>query len=346
MCSDIVCDNESMMERRASLGIIVLVVLAVLGSLATVLFVSGVFDRSDTLTVAVSRLEATTLVRVAEDQGYFADRGLDVTFIEDDLGKFSLKRVLEGEADLATAAEFPVVAQSFKRDDVKLLGTIHASGLNIRLLMRRDAGVVELADLAGKRIATTTGTVGEYFLSQFLEGHGVSDETVEVVNLTPLDMNGAIDERRIDGFSLREPHVYRVEQRLQDDVIVFPQDPTEVVYVATFNLVSTDDVLEKKSEDIRLFLEALKEAEAYVADNPASTQRLIADDVGIDATYLADTWDDSTFELYLDRDLVDTMQAEGFWRLEKGLATGGLPNMEDVVDPTLLLEVDPTSVRL
>jgi len=79
----------------------------------------------ETLTVAMVRTELNALFYVAEAQKLFAANGLQVTFREDyDSGASAAAGMLNGEANIALAAEFPIVRQVFNKKDIASFGTI------------------------------------------------------------------------------------------------------------------------------------------------------------------------------------------------------------------------------
>ena len=62
----------------------------------------------ETLTVAMVPTEFNALLYIAEAQNFFAANGLQVTLKEDyDSGASAAAGMLNGEADIALAAEFP-----------------------------------------------------------------------------------------------------------------------------------------------------------------------------------------------------------------------------------------------
>ena len=91
------------------------------------------------------------LVYVAQEQGYFADNGLDVTIKDYEAGKLAADAVLVGEADISTSADIVLVSNSFEHDDLRILGTVALAEIN-DLVTRKDSGINEPSDLKGKKI--------------------------------------------------------------------------------------------------------------------------------------------------------------------------------------------------
>lgn len=327
--------------------LIVLIALAVGYYFYSTTSPSTYSGQKQSLTVAVSNLEATTLVRVAQQQGFFEKQGLDITFIQDDLGKFSLKRVLDGEADVATAAEFPVVNNSFKRDDIRVIGTIHASNKNVKYIVRKDSGITKVENTVGKTIATAKGTVGEFFLNLLLLSYSINPDDVNIIDMSPAEIQVAIEEGKIDGFALREPHVYKAAQNLGDNVLVFPSSPVDEVYTATFNLVTTQSKISQNKQALTRFLVAIKEAEEFTRQNPDLIKQQIAQDLQLNQEYLDESWDDSDFSLSLNQSLLVGMEDEARWFIDNGITEKTeIPDFLTVIDSSLLNQASPQSVKI
>jgi len=281
------------------------------------------------LTIAVSELEATTLVRVASANGYFEDQGLNITITEQPLGKFSLEELFEGNADIATVAEVPIMKNAFSRNDFKTFSTIHESDLNIKILAQKDNGITSPQDLKGKSIGITVGTVGEFFLSSFLLQNGIGMNDVVLVDASPGELKQLLEDGEIDAISLREPHVYSIKSQLGDQVLTFEQSN---IYNATFNLVAMSEFIDDNPEVIDRFLIALLQAEDFVENNQDLTISIIAEDLDLPEDYLVDTWEKSSFQVKLDQSLISTMEHEARWAIDSSsVDSDSIPNYLDFI---------------
>jgi len=299
---------------------------------------------AEDITVAVSKLEATTLVRVALENGYFKKHGLNVTMTEQDLGKFSLKEVFEGRADIATVAETPVVKNAFNRDDYQLFATIHESSTNAKLIGLKEHGIESAEDLRGKKIGTTVGTVGEYFLSSFLLHSGMGTNDIELVDERPAALTEMLMAGEIDAFALREPHVFRAQEVLGDNATVFAQDN---IYTATFDVVAMTAFIEKNPQIIERFLQALLEAEEFVKDHREEAIDLVSESLLLNRDYLDETWEESIFELSLTQNLLVTMEHEARWVVDSGAVDSvEIPNYLQYLYFDAIEEVKPDSLTI
>jgi ABC-type nitrate/sulfonate/bicarbonate transport system substrate-binding protein len=82
-------------------------------------------EELEAITVAMVRTELNALFYVAEANKLFVANGLQVILKENyDSGASAAAGMLNGEADIALAAEFPIVRQVLNRSDIKSFGTI------------------------------------------------------------------------------------------------------------------------------------------------------------------------------------------------------------------------------
>ena len=126
------------------------------------------------LSVGWSAFEQEALLWIAQDQNLFMKNGLDITLREYDTGAGSLAGMISGEVDITVGVtEFPIVRKAFERSAVSIVGVVAKIEQQF-LVARRDRGIETTADLKGKSIGTTIGTIAEFYLGRFLELHGIS----------------------------------------------------------------------------------------------------------------------------------------------------------------------------
>ena len=125
----------------------------------------------ETIRLAAERGLLASVVWVAEQNGYFRDQGLDVVIREFPSGRAAITSMFkDGNLDMATVAQTPIVLNSFLRNDFEVIAGMVSSPGDVKILARRDKNIAVATDLRGKKIGITKGSVGHYFLSLFLAG--------------------------------------------------------------------------------------------------------------------------------------------------------------------------------
>jgi ABC-type nitrate/sulfonate/bicarbonate transport system substrate-binding protein len=280
---------------------------------------------------------------VADRKGFYSGNGLDVEVVNFTTGKQCLDTVMGGAADIATTAEAPTTAAAMSGQKIAFLARTEYSF--IKTLTASSAGIKNLSDLKGKRIAFTAGTGGEVYTMELLKKAGLGKDDVTLVNLRPQDMVAALASGSIDAYGTWEPHIANGVKALADKAT--PLD-TKGVYAETFNIVVMQDYLQKKPEVVRSFLKSLVEAEAWIKANPDEAIKVVSEFVKMPMDDLKPLWGDFVYQVALDGQTLDVLTAHARWRLASGNHPPGavMPDWRAVIFPAPLKSVAPDKVTI
>ncbi len=296
------------------------------------------------VTLAYSTPPFTVLVDIAAGKGYFREEGLDLTAKQYSYGKLAFEELLKGGADLATVGETPFMFAVMKGARLSLVATIQTSNRNNAIVARNDRGIRSAADLRGRKIGVTFGTVGEFFMDSFLISRGISRKQVKVIDLRPEEMPAALVAGRVDAVSTWNPVLGQVENELAERASVFYDAD---IYTQTFSIAGGREFVRTHPGAVKKLLRALARAEAFAAEHPSEAQDLIARDRAMDLRSVRDMWDDSEFTLTLDQSLVMALEEESRWAIRNRLVPATkVPNYLDSLYLDGLLDVRPRAVGL
>ncbi len=299
----------------------------------------------ESITVAWSPYESTALFWVAEDRQFFSENGLCVTLRRYDSGAASLDGVVNGEAEIAVGVtEYPLVRKAFENAGVRTIGSIN-KGDFIYLVGRKDRGIENVADLKGKRVGTTVGTIAEFHLVRYLELHGMTRQDITLVDLvTPAEWVNATADGDVDAISTAQPYANAARDRLGPNAVVWPLQCNQPLFAL---VLTTDEWLETHPESARRFLASLAGAEAYVAAHPAESRAIVQQRLDLDPGYMETVWQQNRFSLSLDQSLVAAMEDEARWMIANNLTNAtAIPDFGENIDTTALEQVRPESVRI
>lgn len=268
------------------------------------------------ITVSFTYQPQSTLVHVALAKGFFRDEGLEVQPELRSYGKAALQAVIDGQADIATAAETPIMFAILNGADIRVLANIVASNTNNGIVARRDAGIVNARDLKGKRIGYAPGTTSDFFLSSLLAANGIPRTEIREVGLKPDEMLEAIQAKKVDAVSIWNYPLSQIAQALgANGLTIYDKE----IYTETFNLVARQDFIARNPEAIRRYLRALFKAEEFARNSPDEAQRIMVEATRIDPDLIRESWDSFQFRVGLDKVLLITLEDETRWAMSNQL---------------------------
>lgn len=208
-----------------------------------------------TLRLAQSTPMLWPQTRIANSAGLWAKHGLVVNQTLFATGREAMQALLGGQADVAEVAPTPLVLAAFAGQPVRTFAVV-ARWSKWRVLVRTDRGIANAADLKGKRIGIAFGTSSDLAFSYFLDQHGISKSSVEIVNVSPPDMIPALESGSVDAINIWQPFTFEAETRLGPRV-------RGLTYTFTNNylLLTTEDVAKKNAELLRRTLAVMRDAD-------------------------------------------------------------------------------------
>jgi NitT/TauT family transport system substrate-binding protein len=164
------------------------------------------FQKSEPLThtgpvekinLGITRTVYSLLIVVAAEEGLFFQNGLDVNLKEYESGRVAVDHLIQGDVDVATAAEFVFANESLDHHDLSIVASIATSGSE-EIVARKDKGIAQPADLKGKRIGVSLNTSAEYTLMRFLMFNHIPLNGVELVDLAPSRLGESLSREEVD----------------------------------------------------------------------------------------------------------------------------------------------------
>ncbi|RMD62768.1 MAG: taurine ABC transporter substrate-binding protein [Alphaproteobacteria bacterium] len=213
---------------------------------------------------------------IARDKGYFKEEGVDVELVNMEDVKIRFAALAAGRIDaLATTVDTvllylkpggPKYRYVFALDDSKGGDGVVA-----------DKSIKTIADLKGKKVAFTEGSVSQFYINVLLKQAGLSESDIEVVNMTAGDAGSAFVTGRVDAAVTWEPWLTRGKQsphgHLLHDSSMSPGLITDVVVVP-------ENVLKARAEEIKAIYRAWVRAVDFVKSNPDESYEIMAKGVG------------------------------------------------------------------
>lgn len=297
-----------------------------------------------TITLAVAKQPAFSLIYVADKLGFFEEEGIKIDFNKYILGRDALKDVVEGEADLATVYDIPTLNQINKGTDLAILTTLHSSEMNHVVASFKSSGIVEPGDLRGKRVAMTRGTSTEFFLYSLLITEGIDLNEIWPVSIEPDRLIDSLESHDVDAAVLFNPYTYIFQrQHPSEELIIFYSDAYKEMSILT----GKRDYVEANKDKIIKVLRALYKAEKFIENNREESIRLVDEWLdNYDYDGVVGTWDVFKYELSLNNKLLIMMEREARFYSSTGFYQQETPYLRQFIVTEYLDLIKPEGVTI
>ena len=330
------------------IALTVMAVIAIMSSIGSAVWPFPNFGTTDSgnpehVIIGTSPVEGSSLIYIAEDQGYFAKNGLNVTIQGYDTGRANVDGMKKGKADISVSSEYPIVTEAFKKENISVIGIIDKFQTQY-LLGRKDRGIENISDLKGKKIGVSFGTIREFYLGRFLNLHGISLQDVTLVDVPTSQSSDAITNGSVDAIIYYQPYIDALKDRLGDNAVIWPAQSSQLTYHV---IVCRDDWAASHPEAINKLLKSLALAEQYTINHPEEAKAIVQKRLNYTDATMAAIWPDHQFSLTLDQSLIAAMEDEARWMIKNNLTTGKtMPDFRDYIYTKSLEEVKPDAVNI
>ncbi len=182
-----------------------------------------------------------------------------------------MNALLDGEVDVATAAEFVFVGNAMKEEKIQTIGSIAKSEFHY-LIGRKDRGIEQLSDLKGKRIGLPLQTSAEFYLGRYLQLHGINLDDVTVIDLKPTQVEESLIKGDVDAVLIWDPYAYSIEKSLGGNAVIWPAQSGQMMY---WLLIAKRDYITEHPELIDRLLSSFNQAEQFAINNPDKAKKIV-----------------------------------------------------------------------
>ncbi len=208
---------------------------------------------------------------VAQELGYFAAAGLDVTIIAPSDSNDPPKLVAAGRADLAISYQPQLYMLVGEGLPLRRVGTLVATPLN-SLVVLADGPVKTIADLKGKRIGYSVAGFEDTMLKAMLRKHGLALTDVQLVNVN-FALTAALMSGQVAGVigAFRNFELTELQLHGKAGRAFFPEEEGVPAYDELILVAHQDRVNDAK---IKAFLGAIEQAVQTMINRPQETWAL------------------------------------------------------------------------
>ncbi|MBS3057444.1 MAG: NrtA/SsuA/CpmA family ABC transporter substrate-binding protein [Candidatus Diapherotrites archaeon] len=306
-----------------------LAVLCILVAIAAIVISAGfvtqanVQPKSDKVRIGLQlMMPQTTLIRIADAEGFFKSNALDVEITEFTAGKFAFQALLAKDLDFAVLGDIPPVLAKMQGNDFYILTEVGTNENEDPVLVIDDGSKTpEEYFSKPRKISTTQGGTPEFSFYLFMKEYGIEKDGVEIIAQKPEEMIGTLASGSVDGIAIFEPYPTLAEEKIDKKMLRFTLP--EGVYPTKYLLSADREFVDKNPETAKRLLKALIQAEEFVNKNPEKARQIFSEKTKLDMKIIEKIWPDFIFKVDLSEDLLKNWEKEMKWAIETGKAQDG-----------------------
>ena len=202
---------------------------------------------------------------IAQERGFFAEEGLDVTWQEPADPNNPPKLVAAGKAEIAISYQPNLHLQVDQGLPLTRVGTLVATPLNTVIALE-DGPIDALADLEGKTVGYSVGGFEETMLQVMLRQAGVDPASVELVNVN-FALSQSLLSGRVDAIvgGFRNFEVNQLDLEGAEARVFYPEAHGVPAYDELIFIAHRDNMDRDK---LRRFLNAVERGTQYLINHP------------------------------------------------------------------------------
>jgi ABC-type nitrate/sulfonate/bicarbonate transport system substrate-binding protein len=322
------------------------------------LFVSALGVRADEaagtpVRIAGSVFYADVPTAILHETNVLASYGLDATFSALPFGGGALAELLAGEADFALTSLEALAVQRVndatpgQGDDPVILASLMQSSNLLFLATLEASGLNSPEALLGKRVGVMRGSSSEYLWWLFAQYHGLSRDSVTLVDLSGEAMVGALASGDVDAAVIWNPWATELESRLavegRPGLYVFEVDP---FFSGGWVLATKRATARDRPMLAQQVIEAYHTAIEYLEREPEQAMRIFQKHRGLREAIAEVGVKASDYDLTMDWSLVLGLQQRFAWLSATGRAAALPVEVLDLVEMAPLHARFPLKVAL
>lgn len=122
----------------------------------------------------------------AQEKGYFADEGLEVTIDQGEGSAATVNRIVSGAYDAGLGDVNAIIQVAARGEaDAPVMVYMLYNSPPFALITKADSGIENLKDIEGKRLGTPAGAAAGQLLPALGQMNAIDVDTIEIVNMAP-----------------------------------------------------------------------------------------------------------------------------------------------------------------
>ncbi|NTZ70469.1 aliphatic sulfonate ABC transporter substrate-binding protein [Pseudomonas protegens] len=179
-----------------------------------------------------------------------------------------------GAVDIGSLGDAPFVFAAAAGAPLKTVGVIKlkVTPTAVAIVVKEDSPLKQAADLKGRRITTTRGSIGHFLALAALRSVGLHGADAQFIFLQPAESRSLLSNGQADAWSTWDPYTSMVQMEGGSRVLV----SGEGLFAGHMLLVANDQAIRDKPQQIADFLQRLDRAYAWANQHQSEFSKIQA----------------------------------------------------------------------
>lgn len=261
----------------------------------------------DAVTIRVAVQKSIAIPYLAEALGYyedeFKDDNVNVELVEFSLGPEVIEAVASGEIDVGFLGDVPAFSGLINGGDFKIVARWESDNSSY-LITRDDAKITSLKDLKGKKLSYAFGSTQTSLVYAYLEDAGLTENDVELVNLSLADSVTSIANGDVDAAVVDELRATQAVEK--GDVSKLVNSEGYKLFVSP--IIATNSFTKEHGDLTGRVLKAVERAAEYSEENPDDAIAKAAERIGVEESAVDPIIRNCDLEVYLGQEEIDAIE--------------------------------------
>jgi sulfonate transport system substrate-binding protein len=185
--------------------------------------------------------------------------------------------------------------------------------LTQEILVRSDSTINQIADLRGKKATVPAGTSSHYNLLSILSSGGLSDNDLQIIDMSPPDARNAFETSQVDAWAIWPPWVE--EEIVAGKGRVLPGATARINSIMSIRGQFEDE----NSEIARAAFDVLERSKSWIRQHPKESKAIVAKALKLDIKVIDLAWPKHDFAAQLNDDIASDIQRKADFLKERGI---------------------------
>jgi aliphatic sulfonates family ABC transporter substrate-binding protein len=288
----------------------------------------------ENVTIRIAVQKSIAIPYLAEALGYYEDEftedNINVELVEFSLGPEVIEAVASGEIDIGFLGDVPAFSGLLNGGDYKIVARWESDNSSY-LITRDDANINSLSDLKGKKLSYAFGSTQTALVYSYLESAGLTENDLEIINLSLADsvtsiVNGDVDAAIVDEL--------RATQAVEKGGVSKLMN-SEGYKLFVSPIIATNEFTSEHPDLTSRVLKVIEKAAEYSEQNPDDAIAKAAERIGVDESTIDPIIRNCDLEVYLGDEELAAIKENAAQAYKYGVIKEEL-NVDDYIDTKYL----------